>query len=123
MLKQLIQRLLDSRTTPEEAGHQAMPSTNNVILTPTTTVVDGWSSVFNGVAPTDGFACIWFMADTATCIAAAQTINVNIFSTPQVKGDILMAVCPVAKGQPFELYAREAHNIECRFTKTIGGVF
>lgn len=32
-----------------------------------------------------------------------------------------MAACPVAKGQPFGLYAREAHNIACWFTKTIGG--
>nr|DAE81709.1 MAG TPA: hypothetical protein [Caudoviricetes sp.] len=30
-LKSLIQRLLDSRTTPEEAGHSAMPQEDQVI--------------------------------------------------------------------------------------------
>ena len=120
-LKSLIQRLLDSRTTPEEAGHSAMPSTQNVSLTPTTTSIADWGAVYNGVAPTDGFACIRFTADTATCIASAQITNINVFTTPQVAGDILLCACPVAKGQVFTLCARQAKNIECWFTKTIGG--
>ena len=98
-----------------------MPSTQNVALTPTTTSIDGWGAVYNGVAPTDGFACIRFTADTATCIASAQTQNVNVFTTPQVVGDILLCACPIAKGQVFTLCARQAKNIECWFTKTIGG--
>lgn len=125
MLKNILSLLLSrfySKQESELVGHQAMPSTNNVILTPTTTVIDGWSSVFNGVAPTDGFACIRFTADTATCIASAQTTNINVFTTPQVVGDILLCACPVAKGQVFTLCARQAKNIECWFTKTIGGV-
>ena len=121
MLKQLIQKLLDSRTTPEAAGHQAMPSVSVITLSPTTSSVTGWAPVYEGIAPTDGYAAIRFTADSDNCIAAAQTTNVNTFSTPQVKGDVLMAACPVAKGQPFGLYAREAHNIACWFTKTIGG--
>lgn len=124
MLKNTLSLLLSkfySKKESELVGHQAMPSTDNVALTPTTTSIDGWGAVCNGVAPTDGFACIRFTADTATCIASAQTPNVNVFTTPQVKGDVLMAACPVAKGQPFGLYAREAHNIACWFTKTIGG--
>lgn len=124
MLKNVLSLLLSrfySKQESELVGHQAMPSTNNVILTPTTTVIDGWSSVFNGVAPTDGFACIRFTADTATCIASAQTLNINVFTTPQVVGDILLCACPVAKGQVFTLCARQAKNIECWFTKTIGG--
>ena len=124
MLKNILSLLLSrfySKQESELVGHQAMPSTNNVILTPTTTVIDGWSSVFNGVAPTDGFACIRFTADTATCITSAQTTNINVFTTPQVVGDILLCACPVAKGQVFTLCARQAKNIECWFTKTIGG--
>ncbi len=31
LLKSLIQRLLDSRTTPSEAGHSAMPQEDQVI--------------------------------------------------------------------------------------------
>lgn len=124
MLKNTLSLLLSkfySKKESELVGHQAMPSTDNVALTPTTTSIDGWGAVCNGVAPTDGFACIRFTADTATCIASAQTPNVNVFTTPQVVGDILLCACPIAKGQVFTLCAREAKNIECWFTKTIGG--
>lgn len=125
MLKNILSLLLSkfySKQESEAVGHQAMPSTQNVALTPTTTSIDGWGAVYNGVAPTDGFACIRFTADTATCIASAQTQNVNVFTTPQVVGDILLCACPIAKGQVFTLCARQAKNIECWFTKTIGGV-
>ena len=124
MLKSLLSLLLSrfySKQESELVGHQAMPSTQNVALTPTTTSIDGWGAVYNGVAPTDGFACIRFTADTATCIASAQTQNVSVFTTPQAVGDILLCACPIAKGQVFTLCAREAKNIECWFTKTIGG--
>lgn len=125
MLKNVLSLLLSKFYSKEESelvGHQAMPSTQNVALTPTTTSIDDWGAVYNGVAPTDGFACIRFTADTATCIASAQTQNVNVFTTPQVVGDILLCACPIAKGQVFTLCARQAKNIECWFTKTIGGV-
>lgn len=125
MLKNILSLLLSKFYSKEESelvGHQAMPSTQNVALTPTTTSIDDWGAVYNGVAPTDGFACIRFTADTATCIASAQTQNVNVFTTPQVVGDILLCACPIAKGQVFTLCARQAKNIECWFTKTIGGV-
>ena len=124
MLKSLLSLLLSKFYSKEESelvGHQAMPSTQNVALTPTTTSIDDWGAVYNGVAPTDGFACIRFTADTATCIASAQTQNVNVFTTPQVVGDILLCACPIAKGQVFTLCARQAKDIECWFTKTIGG--
>lgn len=124
MLKNILSLLLSkfySKQESEAVGHQAMPSTQNVALTPTTTSIDGWGAVYNGVAPTDGFACIRFTADTATCIASAQTQNVNGFTTPQVVGDILLCACPVAKGQVFTLCARQAKNIECWFAKTIVG--
>lgn len=78
MLKNTLSLLLSkfySKKESELVGHQAMPSTDNVALTPTTTSIDGWGAVCNGVAPTDGFACIKFTADTATCIASAQTPN------------------------------------------------
>ena len=113
MLKNTLSLLLSkfySKKESELVGHQAMPSTDNVALTPTTTSIDGWGAVCNGVAPTDGFACIRFTADTATCIASAQTPNVNVFTTPQVVGDILLCACPIAKGQVFTLCAREALN-------------
>lgn len=124
MLKNILSLLLSKFYSKEESelvGHQAMPSTQNVALTPTTTSIDDWGAVYNGVAPTDGFACIRFTADSVYCIASAQTAKINVFTTPQVAGDILLCACPVAKGQVFTLCARQAKNIECWFTKTIGG--
>lgn len=124
MLKNLMRLLLSkfySKKESEAVGHQAMPSVSVISLSPTTSSVTSWAPVCEGIAPTDGYATIRFTADSDNCIAAAQTTNINTFSTPQVKGDVLMAACPVAKGQPFGLYAREAHNIACWFTKTIGG--
>lgn len=124
MLKNILSLLLSKFYSKEESelvGHQAMPSTQIVALTPTTTSIDDWGAVYNGVAPTDGFACINFTADTATCIASVQAPNINVFTSSQVVGDILLCACPVAKGQVFSLCARQAKNIECWFTKTIGG--
>ena len=124
MLKNILSLLLSkfySKQESELVGHQAMPSSSVVRLTPKTTTIDGWGSVFDGVASTDGFACLRFTADSVYCIASAQTENINVFTTPQVAGDILLCACPVAKGQVFTLCARQAKNIECWFTKTIGG--
>lgn len=124
MLKSLLSLLLSkfySKQESEAVGHQAMPSVSAISLSPITSSVTDWAPVYEGIAPTDGYAAITFTADTDNCIAAAQTTNINTFSTPQVKGDVLTAACPVAKGQPFGLYAREAHDIACWFTKTIGG--
>lgn len=124
MLKNVLSLLLSkfySKQESELVGHQAMPSSSVVRLTPKTTTIDGWDSVFDGVASTDGFACLRFTADSVYCIASARTENINVFTTPQVAGDILLCACPVAKGQVFTLCARQAKNIECWFTKTIGG--
>lgn len=124
MLKNILSLLLSkfySKQESELVGHQAMPSSSVIRLTPKTTTIDEWDSVFDGVASTDGFACLRFTADSVYCIASAQTTNINVFTTPQVAGDILLCACPVAKGQVFTLYARQAKNIECWFTKTIGG--
>lgn len=124
MLKNILSLLLSrfySKQESELVGHQAMPSSSVVRLTPKTTTIDGWDSVFDGVASTDGFACLRFTADSVYCIASARTENINVFTTPQVAGDILLCACPVAKGQVFTLCARQAKNIECWFTKTIGG--
>ena len=124
MLKNVLSLLLSkfySKQESELVGHQAMPSSSVVRLTPKTTTIDGWDSVFDGVASTDGFACLKFTADSVYCIASAQTENINVFTTPQVAGDILLCACPVAKGQVFTLCARQAKDIECWFTKTIGG--
>lgn len=57
MLKQLIQRLLDSRTTPIEASNSAMPKETQIISYGTTTTnPDSWTTVLSFIAPSDGYA-------------------------------------------------------------------
>lgn len=123
MLKKTLSLLLSkfySKKESELVGHQAMPSTTSITLTPTTTSITDWGSVCQGVAPTDGYVTIRFTANSSFCIASAQAPEVNVFTTPQNTGDILMAACPVAKGQHFVLCARNAKNIVCWFVKNIG---
>lgn len=125
MLKKTLSLLLSkfySKKESELVGHQAMPSTTSITLTPTTTSITDWGSVCQGVAPTDGYAAIRFTANSSFCIASAQAPQVNVFTTPQNTGDILMAACPVAKGQHFVLCARNAKNIVCWFVKNIGAM-
>lgn len=124
MLENVLRLLLSkfySKQESELVGHQAMPSTSAVTLTPTTTAITGWGAVYEGVAPTDGYAAMRFTSASVDSIASAQTLNVNTFTTPQIVGDILMVACPIAKGQTFALCARGANDIQCWFTKTIGG--
>ena len=125
MLKKTLSLLLSrfySKKESELVGHQAMPSTTSITLTPTTTSITDWGSVCQGVAPTDGYVAIRFTANSSFCIASAQAPQVNVFTTPQNTGDVLMAACPVAKGQYFVLCARNAKNIVCWFVKNIGAI-
>lgn len=125
MLKKTLSLLLSrfySKKESELVGHQAMPSTTSITLTPTTTSITDWGSVCQGVAPTDGYVAIRFTANSSFCIVSAQAPQVNVFTTPQNTGDILMAACPVAKGQHFVLCARNAKNIVCWFVKNIGAM-
>lgn len=125
MLKKTLSLLLSkfySKKESELVGHQAMPSTTSITLTPTITSITDWGSVCQGVAPTDGYVAIRFTANSSFCIASAQAPQVNVFTTPQNTGDILMAACPVAKGQHFVLCARNAKNIVCWFVKNIGAM-
>lgn len=55
LLKSLIQRLLDSRTTPSEAGHAAMPSTAKTIFLSKDETVGSWGILNAGIAPDDGY--------------------------------------------------------------------
>lgn len=121
-LKSLIQRLLDSRTTPEEAGHSAMPSLTEVSLTPTVTEKEVWGDVCTGTASSDGYIRMSFSATSPEALGSARSLGAVVFSTPQLKGDIVSVVCPVAKGKAYAMSARNANNITCAFVKLIGAI-
>lgn len=121
-LKSLIQRLLDSRTTPEEAGHSAMPSPTEVSLTPSVTSQEVWGNVCTGIASSDGYIRMDFGATSPEAIGSARSLGAVAFSTPQKTGDIVSVICPVAKGRAYAMYVRNANNITCAFVKLIGSI-
>ena len=121
-LKSLIQRLLDSRTTPEEAGHSAMPSPTEVSLTPSVTSKEMWGDVCTGTASSDGYIRMDFVATSPEAIGSARSFGAVAFSTPQIAGDIVSVICPVAKGRAYAMSARNANNITCTFVKLIGSI-
>lgn len=124
MLKNVLSLLLSrfySKQENEAVAQQAMPSRSIVALVPTKTSIDLWGVVFEGTAPTNGYASISFTASSDFCIASAQSYEAQTFSSPKAAGDILRAMCPVAKGRKFILCARNAKNITCEFIETIGG--
>ena len=122
MLKQLIQRLLDSRTTPSEAGHSAMPSPTEVSLTPSVTSQEVWGDVCTGIASSDGYIRMNFGATSPEAIGSARSFGAVAFSTPQKTGDIVSVICPVAKGRAYAMSVRNANNITCAFVKLIGSI-
>lgn len=124
MLKNILSLLLSrfySKQENEAVAQQAMPSRSIVALVPTKTSIDLWGVVFEGTAPTNGYASISFTASSDFCIASAQSYEAQTFSSPKVAGDVLRVMCPVAKGRKFILCARNAKNITCEFIETIGG--
>lgn len=122
LLKSLIQRLLDSRTTPEEAGHNAMPSLNEVSLTPSVTSKEMWGEVCTGTASSDGYIRMDFIATSPEAIGTARSFGAVVFSTPKLTGDIVSVMCPVAKGKAYDMSVRNANNITCAFVKLIGAI-
>ena len=122
LLKSLIQRLLDSRTTPEEAGHSAMPSPTEVSLTPSVTSQEVWGDVCTGIASYDGYIRMNFCATSPEAIGSARSFGAAAFSTPQTTGDVTSVVCPVAKGSTYAMSVRNANNITCAFVKLIGSI-
>ena len=124
MLKNVLSLLLSrfySKQENEAVAQQAMPSRSIVALVPTKTSIDLWGVVFEGTAPTNGYASISFTASSDFCIASAQSYEAQTFSSPKAAGDVLRAMCPVAKGRKFILCARNAKNITCEFIETIVG--
>lgn len=126
MLKQLIQRLLDSRTTPAQAAHNASSIyTEPTWFNGTPTVGDSWTdNLYTGTAPTDGYLNVSgtsniTIADAGAMIQAkingAQISQVSPMSD---QGFNMMA--PISKGATFSVNGIRLANITVRFFKSIG---
>lgn len=123
-LKSLIQRLLDSRTTPAQAGHASKPSSAVSVDYNPSASVDNWGPVLsNSTAVSDGY--IWAAGRTTSDKGFfqinTQALQITTTGTSNPGGEILNLFTPVSKGQLFSVYGRHLEQITVRLVKTIGG--
>lgn len=124
LIKSLIQRLLDSRTTPAQAGHNAMPSsTPTTISTPAS--ITSWGTITTFTAPDDGY--VTFRGRSMAAAAAAQIASLPLENNPTVitatQDNYQGMSCnlPVVKGKTVEVYGSNVENIVVSFNRLIGG--
>ena len=122
-LKSLIQRLLDSRTTPAEAGHASKPSSAVPVDYNPSASVDNWGPVLsNSTAVSDGY--IWATgitkSDKGFIQIKTQALQITTTGTSNPGGEILNLFTPVSKGQLFSVHGRYLEQITVRLVKTIG---
>lgn len=128
MLKELIQRLLDSRTTPEEAAHVSRSTFSSpVTFSGTNSVGDSWTNnLVTGTASKDGYLNI-----SASTIGSENStgtmlqVTTNDFQVSQVSSlsnQGLNFFLPIAKGCSFAVNGIRATSITVRFFEAIGGV-
>lgn len=111
-LKSLIQRLLDSRTTPEEAGHSAMPI--NIANATNLTMDVGAEGSYT--APADGYLSL--MVEPGGNINLwGQILPISSFPIQNVQGKLFV---PMAKGMEVRYFINGTVSLS-KFLKTIGG--
>lgn len=111
-LKSLIQWLLDSRTTPEEAGHSAMPI--NIANATNLTMDVGAEGSYT--APADGYLSL--MVEPGGNINLwGQILPISSFPIQNAQGKLFV---PMAKGMEVRYYINGTVSLS-KFLKTIGG--
>lgn len=126
-LKSLIQWLLDSRTTPAQAAHNASSIyTEPTWFNGTPTVGDSWTdNLYTGTAPSDGYLNVSGSANINTANAGAMIqakisgAQISQVSPMSNQGFNMMA--PISKGATFSVNGIRLADITVRFFKSIGG--
>ena len=123
LIKKLIQRLLDSRTTPSEAGHNAMPSSAPTTISSPTSITS-WGTITTFTAPDDGYVTFRgrSMVGSAAQIASLPLENnPTIITATQDNYQGMSCNLPVVKGKTVEVYGSNIENIVVSFNRLIGG--
>lgn len=129
-LKSLIQRLLDSRTTPSEAvvANRANNTGTNIAPLNTVTASGGWTTILSAwAAPNDGYIKIFGnivkldASVTGGSFAIIGTALHGTFSGPVI-GSSLRGFLPLRKGESVAIMAVNARDIVVTFYSKIGGV-
>lgn len=126
-LKSLIQRLLDSRTTPSEASHSSYPDDGTVTqFSPSATSVSSWTKVVNStIAPSDGYVIVRGKATGESFIQITAGDNPphmerSTFAKATLNQYSILNL-PIAKGKTFKVFAENTAEITVGLIKSIGG--
>lgn len=127
MLKQLIQRLLDSRTTPSEASHSSYPDDGTVTqFYPSATSVSSWTKVVDStIAPSDGYVIVRGKATGESYVQITAGDNPphmerSTFAKTALNQYPILNL-PIAKGKTFKVFAENTAEITVGLIKSIGG--
>lgn len=127
MLKQLIQRLLDSRTTPSEASHSSYPDDGTVTqFSPSATSVSSWTKVVDStIAPSDGYVIVRGKATGESYVQITAGDNPphmerSTFAKATLNQYPILNL-PIAKGKTFKVFAENTTEITVSLIKSIGG--
>lgn len=124
LLKSLIQRLLDSRTTPAQAANASKPVSGIPVEYNPSPSIGIWGQVLpDSIAVSDGY--IWAAGRTSAIggflQVNSQAMQITTSGTSIGEGEMLNIFIPVSKGQGFTVYARSMNQIVVRLVRTIGG--
>lgn len=127
MLKQLIQRLLDSRTTPSEASHSSYPDDGTVTqFSPSATSVSSWTKVVDStIAPSDGYVIVRGKATGESYVQITAGDNPphmerSTFAKTTLNQYPILNL-PIAKGKTFKVFAENTTEITVGLIKAIWG--
>ena len=127
MLKQLIQRLLDSRTTPSEASHSSYPDDGTITqFYPSATSVSSWTKVVDStIAPSDCYVIVRGNATGESYVQIAAGDNPphmerSTFAKATLNQYPILNL-PIAKGKTFKVFAENTAEITVGLIKSIGG--
>lgn len=116
LIKKLIQRLLDSRTTPEEAAHNSAPGRIDIAISGTEYICpsDGYITASSSAAAPGGF-CLAVRRNGLLIAGGEQEMS---FANSWNKSLIV----PMAKGDRAEFVTYNTGTLTSRFITSIGGV-
>lgn len=111
MLKVLLQRLLNTRITREEAGQCSRPAWGaDPILLSGNDVESDWDVSYSGTMPIDGLLVIDFTGIESTSIVACSA---SMAQVPWGMGHGRSSM-PVAKGTYVNIYGNHVKDVELR---------
>lgn len=120
MLKQLLQLLLNTRTTPEEAAHSAMPSDKYTRLVDNGTIGSEWTAqAFSGIAAYDGYLFFAGTSTSAVSIIGIATAGYASNLTFPWEGARLATTIPIAKGQTWTVQGSSMKDVIIYLSKTV----